>query len=196
MVGSNTVVVDDPELTARPGDPNGPVDPEVHQPLRIVVDSRGRIADTARVLLGESRTLVATSAASGEAWRAAIAATGAEVLVLPTREGTSGASHVDLAALLEECGRRGMLTVLFEGGGVLLGSLFDQRLVDRVQAVIAPIIVGAAEAPAAVAGRGAERMRDAVRLRDIMIEQLGEDTLFTGVPDWGALDTAPQSGER
>ena len=192
-VGSNTVVVDDPELTARPGDPAGPVDPQVHQPLRIVVDSRGRIPDTARVLQGASSTLVATSDASDQAWRDAIEATGAELLVLPARLGAAGASHVDLAALLEELGRRGMLTVLFEGGGVLLGSLFDQRLVDHVQAVIAPIIVGAADAPAAVAGEGAERMRDAVRIRDIMIERLGEDTLFTGVPDWEALDPASQS---
>ena len=184
VVGSNTVVVDDPELTARPGDPAGPVDPEVHQPLRIVVDSRGRIPASARILQGASSTLVATSAAAPESWRQEIAATGAEVLILGTREGTGDTQHVDLTALVEECGRRGMLTVLFEGGGVLLGSLFDQRLVDRVHAVIAPVIVGAANAPTPVAGRGADRMRDAVRLQDITVERLGEDTLITGTPQW------------
>lgn len=196
VVGSNTVVVDNPELTARPGDPAGPVDPEVHQPLRIVVDSRGRIPDDARILLGASSTLVATTAASEESWRATIEATGAEVLVVPARTGRGDLEHVDLTALVEELGRRGLLTVLFEGGGVLLGSLFDQRLVDRVHAVIAPIIVGAADAPTPVAGQGADRMRDAVRLRDIIVERLGEDTLFTGVPDWAALDGDPESGER
>ena len=191
VVGSNTVIVDDPELTARPGDPAGPVDPEVHQPLRIVVDSRGRIPEHARVLQGSSSTLVATTATSDEGWRERIAAAGGELLVLPARRGSGDREHVDLAALVEELGRRGMLTVLFEGGGVLLGSLFDQRLVDRVHAVIAPLIVGAAEAPAAVAGKGAERMRDAVRLRDVTVERLGEDTLFTGVPDWPESDNAP-----
>lgn len=190
VVGSNTVVVDNPELTARPGDPAGPVDPEVHQPLRIVVDSRGRTPEDARILQGASPTLVATTAASDAAWRQTMETAGAEVLVLPSRPGRGESEHVDLTALVEELGRRGMLTVLFEGGGVLLGSLFDQRLVDRVHAVIAPIIVGAADAPTPVAGQGADRMRDAVRLHDIMIERLGEDTLFTGVPDWAALDAA------
>jgi diaminohydroxyphosphoribosylaminopyrimidine deaminase/5-amino-6-(5-phosphoribosylamino)uracil reductase len=196
VVGSNTVVVDDPELTARPGDPAGPVDPEVHQPLRIVVDSRGRIPASARILQGASSTLVATSAAAPESWRQEIAATGAEILVLATRPGPADTEHVDLTALVEECGRRGMLTVLFEGGGVLLGSLFDQRLVDRVHAIIAPVIVGAANAPTPVAGRGADRMRDALRLQDITVVRLGEDTLITGAPDWEPPDTVPQPGGR
>jgi diaminohydroxyphosphoribosylaminopyrimidine deaminase/5-amino-6-(5-phosphoribosylamino)uracil reductase len=200
VVGSETVIVDNPELTARPNDPAGPPvaasdvsgdssvaasdvpggsDPAVHQPLRIVVDSRGRIPADARVLAGPSHTLVATTAASPAAWRDAILATGAELLLLPTLDG-----HVDLAALVAECGHRGMLTVLFEGGGVLLGSLFDQRLVDRVHAVIAPLIVGAAGAPTPIAGRGAQYMRDAVRLTAITVERLGTDILVTGTPDW------------
>jgi len=189
VVGSNTVVVDNPELTARPGDPAGPVDPEVHQPLRIVVDTRGRTPENARVLQGDSPTLIATTAASPEAWRSSIAAAGAELLVLPSRSGRGGTEHVDLTALVEECGRRGMLTVLFEGGGILLGSLFDQRLVDRVHAVIAPLIVGAADAPTPVAGQGADRMRDAVRLRQVSVSRMGDDMLITGEPDWAALVT-------
>lgn len=188
VVGSNTVVVDNPELTARPGDPAGPVDPEVHQPLRIVVDSRGRVPRTARVLQGASPTLIATTTASPQPWRETMQAAGAEVLVLPSKLGRSDSAHVDLTALVEELGRRGMLTVLFEGGGVLLGSVFDQRLVDRVHAVIAPIVVGAADAPTPVAGRGADRMRDAVRLIDITVDRLGEDTLISGTPNWAAFE--------
>ncbi len=103
--------------------------------------------------------------------------------------GRGGTEHVDLTALVEECGRRGMLTVLFEGGGILLGSLFDQRLVDRVHAVIAPLFVGAADAPTPVAGQGADRIRDAVRLRQVTVSRLGDDTLITGEPDWAALVT-------
>jgi diaminohydroxyphosphoribosylaminopyrimidine deaminase / 5-amino-6-(5-phosphoribosylamino)uracil reductase len=73
---------------------------------------------------------------------------------------------------------------LLEGGGVLNGSFFDQRLVDKVTLVIAPLIVGASEAPAAVAGRGAQYMREAVRLRETTVERLGEDILVTGYPVW------------
>jgi diaminohydroxyphosphoribosylaminopyrimidine deaminase/5-amino-6-(5-phosphoribosylamino)uracil reductase len=92
------------------------------------------------------------------------------------------AHHVALLPLLEELGRRGIVTLLVEGGGVLHGSFFDQRLVDRVTAVIAPMIIGAG-APA-VAGRGAQRMADAPRLHDITVERLGEDVLVTGYPVW------------
>lgn len=184
VVGSETVIIDDPELTARPGNPAGPVDPTVHQPLRIVVDSRGRIRKTARVLQGTSPTLIATSAQSNNRWRKDIAGTGAEVMIFNTCQGADKSLHVDLTALVQECGRRGMLQVLFEGGSVLSGSLFDQRLIDRVYAIVSPVIVGASDAPAAVAGHGAFRMADAIPVRDVTIKQLGQDTLFTGELDW------------
>ncbi len=175
VVGSNTVLVDDPQLTARPGgDSEG-----VHQPLRVVLDSRGRTPEEASVLAGESSTLIATTEASTAGWRERIADRGAEVLVLPRSDG-----HVEIEALLRELGGRGMLTVLFEGGGVVLGSLFDRRLVDRVHAVIAPVVIGAADAPPAVAGEGVERMAQAPRLRDVTVERLGDDTLISGVPLW------------
>jgi len=199
VVGSNTVLVDDPQLTARPADtagireaadPGGAADPAVHQPTRIVVDSRGRIAPTARIFQRTPHlaapTLVATTAQSTVEWRATIEATGAEILELPDREGATGARHVDLAALIAECGNRGMLNLLFEGGGVILGSLFDQRLVDRVHAIIAPLFVAAAVAPSPIAGLGANRMADAVHLGDITVERLGADILVTGTPVWPA----------
>jgi diaminohydroxyphosphoribosylaminopyrimidine deaminase/5-amino-6-(5-phosphoribosylamino)uracil reductase len=162
-------------LTARPEGIEGPV----HQPVRVVLDARGRTLPTARVLQPGAPTLIATVESSSEAWRDSMVRAGAKVLVLPEDD-----AHVDLRALLEELGRRGMLTVLFEGGGIVLGSLFDRRLVDRVQAVIAPIVIGAAGAPSAVAGRGVERMAQAPRLRDIEVTRLGDDVLIEGVPTW------------
>ena len=90
--------------------------------------------------------------------------------------------HVDLLALLQELARRDILSLLVEGGGVILGSFFDRGLVDEVHAVIAPLIVGAADAPTAVAGQGAYRMADALRLRDITVERLGDDMLVSGYP--------------
>lgn len=175
MVGVQTVLVDDPRLTARPREREAE-----RQPLRVVADSDGRTPPTARVLQGPARTLIATTERSPYSWRDAIFLRHAEVLVLPA--GSDG--RVSLPALLAELGRRRVLTLLVEGGGVLLGSFFDQRLVDKVQAVIAPMIIGAAGAAAPVAGRGAERMRDAVRLRELSVERLGVDVLVTGYPVW------------
>ena len=76
------------------------------------------------------------------------------------------------------------MTALVEGGGVLLGGFFDRGLVDKIHEIIAPIIVGAADAPGAVAGRGADRIADALSVRDITVERLGEDILVTGYPQF------------
>jgi diaminohydroxyphosphoribosylaminopyrimidine deaminase/5-amino-6-(5-phosphoribosylamino)uracil reductase len=169
LVGSSTVVVDDPLLTARPGGVDA-----ARQPLRVIVDTRGRTPPMAQVLTGSARTLIATSEDAPKEWRAAIEARGAEVIALPTDGG-----HVDLQALCEELGRRDVLTLLVEGGGVILGGFFDAGLVDKLHAVIAPMIVGAADAPAAVSGTGAYRMADALRLDNVKVERLGEDILVT-----------------
>jgi diaminohydroxyphosphoribosylaminopyrimidine deaminase/5-amino-6-(5-phosphoribosylamino)uracil reductase len=174
LVGSSTVVVDDPLLTARPGDQEAE-----RQPLRVVVDSRGRTPPMARVLTGSAKTLVATVDGAPEPWRAALRATGAEVMAFPAVEG-----RVDLLALLQELAGRDVLSVLVEGGGVILGGFFDRGLVDKVQAVIAPMIIGADDAPTAVAGQGAYRMADALSLRDITVERLGDDLLVTGYPNY------------
>ena len=170
-VGVNTVAVDDPQLTARPGGEKS----GGHQPLRVVLDSSGRTPATARVLQGASRTLIATTRQSGADWRAAMERAGAEIAILPAADG-----RVDLPALLALLGARGCLNLLVEGGGILLGSFFDQGLIDRVQAVIAPMIVGGASAPVAVAGHGVGRMADAVRLEGVSVRLLGVDVLVEG----------------
>ncbi len=182
LVGSSTVVTDDPLLTARPGGRDADRPWPGRQPLRIVVDSRGRTPAMARVLGStgaEGRTLIATVEGAPEVWSASIQAAGAEVIALPAKDG-----RVDLTALLVEMGKRDVLSLLVEGGGVVLGSFFDDGLVDKVHAIIAPMVIGAEDAPAAVAGRGAYRMADALRLRDITVERLGDDLLVTGYPDY------------
>jgi len=73
--------------------------------------------------------------------------------------------------------------VLVEGGPTLLGALFDARLVDKLHAVIAPLVIGG-PAPAAVGGAGALHMADARRLTDVTVERLGDDVLITGYPQY------------
>jgi len=174
ICGAETIILDDPLLAARPEGEDAE-----RQPLRVVVDSRGRVPPMARVFQDTdwALTLVATVEDAPAAWRASIEATGAEVLAF-AKQG----DRVDLEELLRELAKRDVVTVLVEGGGVLLGGFFDRGLVDKVHAIIAPVIIGAADAPGAVAGEGAYRMADALRLRDITVERLGEDILVTGYP--------------
>ncbi len=172
MCGVNSVLLDDPRLTARPG--GVPVE---RQPLRVVADSRGRTPPDAKVLGAGGRTIIATTEASPREWRAAVERAGAEACVLPVGED----ARVDLRALLETLGERGVLSLLVEGGGVLHGSFFAAGLVDKVHAIIAPKILGGARY-AAVAGAGVARMSDAVTLRDVEVRRLGDDVLITGYP--------------
>jgi diaminohydroxyphosphoribosylaminopyrimidine deaminase/5-amino-6-(5-phosphoribosylamino)uracil reductase len=71
-------------------------------------------------------------------------------------------------------------SVLVEGGGTLLGSLFDMGLVDKVVAFIAPTIVGGVAAPSPVAGLGVEKMADALCLQRVRVERFGTDVAVIG----------------
>jgi diaminohydroxyphosphoribosylaminopyrimidine deaminase/5-amino-6-(5-phosphoribosylamino)uracil reductase len=169
MCGVNNVLLDDPQLTARPNGVSA-----ARQPLRIVADSRGRTPLDAKVLGEGGRTIIATTDASAKEWRAAVEKRGTEVLVLPASD-----SGIDLGELLRVLAGRGVLSLLVEGGGVLHASFFEQRLVDKVHAIIAPKIVGGSAYPA-VAGAGVARMADAVVLRDVEVTQLADDVAIVG----------------
>lgn len=187
LVGGRTVLIDDPQLTARPGGSSV----GVPQPIRVVVDSSGRITERARILHEHGRVIIATTERAPSAWRAKMRMEGAEVLVLPERQG-----HVDLAELVEALGRLDVLTLLVEGGGAVLGSMFDQKLVDKVQAIIAPVIVGGVDAPTAVEGQGVERMAHATRLTGVTLLQSGQDIIVQGyvpgrAPDDWVIEPVP-----
>jgi diaminohydroxyphosphoribosylaminopyrimidine deaminase/5-amino-6-(5-phosphoribosylamino)uracil reductase len=173
MAGANTVLADDPHLTTRCSGGKGGTARE--QPLRVIVDGEGRTPLTARVFNEPGKTMLALGRAATPEEKAAFAQAGAEILELPTAE-----SLVDLGKLLETLGEREITSVLVEGGGILLGSLFDQGLVDKVIAFIAPIIIGGAEAKTAVAGKGVDKVADSFRLERVRVEKLGDDLMVSG----------------
>ena len=179
VVGANTVIADDPELTVRlPEEANSRCRP-ARQPLRVVVASRGRLPLTARLFSPELApgTIVATTAAADPEWQRRLRDRGTEVLVLPDCAG-----RVDLRALLVELGRRERMAVLVEGGGVLAAALLQAGLADKVCAFIAPKIIGGTAAPSPVAGEGLDRMDQALRLERLQMERLDDDVLLIGYP--------------
>ena len=171
MVGVNTILADDPMLTARDGLEGG----KRKNPIRVIVDSKARTPPTARVLKEPGVTIVAITAIAPSVQEKRLREAGAEVLELPLRAGL-----VDLEELLAELGRREITSVLVEGGGTLLGSFFDQGLVDKVVAFIAPVIIGGTEARLAVGGGGAQRIAQALRLSRVRVERVGDDVMITG----------------
>jgi diaminohydroxyphosphoribosylaminopyrimidine deaminase/5-amino-6-(5-phosphoribosylamino)uracil reductase len=173
MAGVNTVLADDPHLTTRCCGGRGGTARK--QPLRVIVDGEGRTPLTARVFSEPGKTLLALGRKATPEKKAAFAQAGAEILELPTAKGL-----VNLEKLLTALGEREIASILVEGGGILLGSLFDRGLVDKVIAFIAPIIIGGAEAKTAVAGKGVDKVADSFRLERIKVEKLGDDLMVSG----------------
>lgn len=85
-----------------------------------------------------------------------------------------------LEGLLDELGKRRMTNVLVEGGGRLLGSLFDARLIDEVHVFIAPKLAGGEAARSPIAGQGVDAIAAAMALEDVVVEPVDEDVYVRG----------------
>lgn len=169
LVGIGTVLMDDPQLTVRLV--------KGRDPLRVIVDSHLRIPLTARVLAGGAArgTLIVTGKSADKARMREIESLGGEVLRLQRSKDKSG---IDLAQLLDELGRRGIASVLVEGGRGIVTSLFKARAVDRVVAVIAPKIIG--QGIEAVGDLGITKLDDAIVFSSVKTRRLGADIIFDG----------------
>jgi len=172
MVGVDTIINDNPQLTARAGLDGGFLE---KQPLRIVVDSKGRTPPTARVLQLPGKTLIAATKDMDRERVKALTDAGADILELPGKDG-----RVDLRELLEQLGQKQMTSVMVEGGAAVFGSLFEQRLVDKLLVFIAPIIIGGLEAKNPVEGKGVEKLAQATNLERVKVERIGNDILISG----------------
>lgn len=178
MVGIGTVLKDDPELTARVGLKRAN-ESAVHQPLRVVLDSRLRIPPRARLLrrnLGAATLLATTAKAPGRRIEQ-LRTGGVEVLVLPAHHG-----RVSLQACLTQLGRRGITTVMIEGGGEVNASALREGLVNRALFYVAPRLLGGRDAKNVLGGRSPRRLTSAIPLVDMRIKRIGNDMLVEGNP--------------
>jgi len=173
IVGINTVLADDPHLTARCCGGRGGTVKE--QPLRVIVDGKGRTPLTAHIFNEPGETLLALGRPIKPGEAEAFAQSGAELLELSLTEG-----YVDLEKLLKALGERKITSILVEGGSILLGSMFDQGLVDKVVVFVAPIIIGGKEAKTAVAGTGVDKVIDSFRLKRVSVKRFGQDIMVSG----------------
>jgi len=172
MAGVNTVLADDPHLTTRFARGRGGTSRK--QPLRVIVDGRGRAPHSARLFRESGKTILAFGRQATVEEKAAFGALDTEIIEFESNDGV-----INLKSLLKTLGERQVTSVLVEGGGILAGSLFDQGLVDRAYVFIAPIFIGG-EGRSAVVGHGVDRLADAFRLEKISVTRFGDDTLVSG----------------
>jgi diaminohydroxyphosphoribosylaminopyrimidine deaminase/5-amino-6-(5-phosphoribosylamino)uracil reductase len=168
LVGSGTVLADDPDLTCRlPGMERVPM-------LRVVADARLRMPPSARLVQSASVAPVLLITAPGHppAAQAPFIAAGADIVTVPAHAG----GGLDLPSLLRALGRRGVTRVLAEGGAGLAAALLRQGLVDRLVWFHAPTVMGGDGHPA-TEGLRLAALSAMPRFRRTGFRPIGDDTL-------------------
>ena len=171
MVGIGTVLKDDPQLTARLPDGGG------RDPVRIVLDTRLRMPASARMLRLDSpaETLIICARQADAKRRRELEKAGAEVLACPMHE-----KSLDLAALMPLLGRRGITSVLLEGGGRVGAAAIKAGVVDKIMFFYAPKLLAGDDGVPICSGPGVARMAEALAVHGMQIERLGADILVCG----------------
>ena len=169
VVGSGTLLADDPLLTARPAGPR--------VATRVVLDRRGRFPVDCQLLrtIDAGPVLAVLGREADRATAKWLTARGVECFRV---EATS--DHDALAEVLGEFGRRQWTNVLFEGGGEVLGALLDIHQLDEVHVFMAPKLIGGREAASPMAGEGIAQMPEAICLSDSQVEVVEGDVYVHG----------------
>ena len=168
MVGVGTVLADDPLLTCRL--------PGAKSPVRIVCDTHLRTPPDSRLVktAGQFPTILATCCRE-PARQQPYQAAGCEILCVPEQNG-----RIDLAALMELLGQKGIDSILLEGGGTLHWAALQSGIVQKVQAYIAPKLLGGQNAKTPIEGQGVPCPDDAFTVKNINLISLGKDFLLEG----------------
>ncbi len=170
LVGSGTVLKDDPKLTVRLKGR------KLRNPVRVILDRRSRIPVGAKVFQNANmdKVIYATSPKLSKGKEKKLRDMGVDVLALPVGK------NFKLNALLEELGRRDITSVLLEGGALLNASAFKENVIDKAMLFMAPILIGGERAPGFIGGEGVKKLKDAVRLKNVSTKKVGDDFLVEG----------------
>ncbi len=159
LVGINTIIKDDPKLTVKEK-----FVPDAKNPVRIVLDSKLRIPENARVLNDMAPTIIATTK------DAPPRDLNAEII-------RCGYNLVDLHCLMEELWRRGIRSVMVEGGSTVISSFLREGLVDELNVFVGSMIIGV-DAPTLVSGKGARFAEETIKLKLLECKPLGYGVLL------------------
>lgn len=175
LVGIGTVLADDSSLTARVGSRLNKL--ALKQPLRIVVDSTLRIPMNAAILSNQesAKTVVAVTDSASASRKRALLRRGIDVLTIPAVRG-----KVSLPALMRELGRRGVTSLLVEGGGEINAAMLKAKLVQHVRLYMAPALLGGVDAKGLIGGKSPARLTSAFKLCNVTTRFVGSDLLVEG----------------
>ncbi len=169
MVGVNTVIHDNPKLTARMDSD------KVAQPLRVILDTEGIIPLDSYVCSSAQTydTLVVIGEHVSKQREEAMRATGVKAHRTGLKSG-----QLDLKQLMKDLGRMGIDSILLEGGSTVNYSALEAGIVDRVHMYVAPKMIGGAQALSPVGGIGKAKVADAYKLKLASVEHFDDDVLL------------------
>lgn len=149
---------------------------QFRNPVRIICDSHLRIPTDCNLVktAKEIPTIVACLEKANDEKVNVLKAAGVEIIFIPECDG-----HIDLRILMQELYKRNITSILLEGGGELHFSALKAGIVNKVQAFIAPKIVGGSSAKSPVEGEGISALSDVFQLSNMCVQKMGEDVLFS-----------------
>ncbi len=159
VVGIGTVLADDPKLTVKGEYAKG------RNPIRVVLDSRGRTPAGAHVLDGSAPTIIFTNSRCPKTFR------NAETI-------SCGNERVNLAGMLGILSKRKVKNVLVEGGEDVIWSFLSEGLADDLKIFIGSMVLGGRGGPTPAGGTGVTRIEDAIPLRLVRTRRLGDGVLL------------------
>ncbi len=170
MVGINTVIKDDPMLTARR-------DEKTIQPIRIIVDSSGRIPLTSKIVksANEYRTILVTTNKIDKNKEEELINKKLEVLKISIID-----ERINIKEMMKALCELSINSILLEGGGTLNDSMLKANAVDEVISFISPKIFGGKDAITPVSGNGISSIDEAYKLENMEVEQIGDDICIRG----------------
>ena len=141
--------------------------------MRIILDSKLKIPLNSKVLR-DNNVLIATSSSASKSRRKLLEKRGIKILVFKDKK-------IPLEKLLSVLAKEGIISIFVEGGGEILGSFIDAKIIDKVYAFYAPILVGGEKA-VTIGGRGADKIQKSLSLKNVSIKRIGDNFLVEGYP--------------
>ena len=165
LVGIGTILADDPKLTVKEQYVKNP-----KQPLRIILDSKGRTPAHALALNNISKTLIITAKRKEKTYA------GSHIEVVSCKIDRNGL--IDVKSALDLLYRKGVRTLLVEGGGTIIWNFLKNKVVDDLYIFIGPCIIGGTKTPTVADGEGIQNGEDCIPLKIIKVKRLGPGLLI------------------
>jgi diaminohydroxyphosphoribosylaminopyrimidine deaminase/5-amino-6-(5-phosphoribosylamino)uracil reductase len=178
LVGANTIIRDNPQLSCRV---LGGRDP-----IKVVVDTYAKTPINSKIFIKNTRddhkpnVIIAVSRHATEERIKALNAAGAEVIICSDEKSENPYERVNLKKLIYCLGKKGITSLLVESGGNLNAAAIEDGIVDKMTVFITPKIVGGKDAITPVEGSGISLMSEAIELKNVTYQKLGNDLLSEG----------------